>query len=131
MKPILSPAELFAKAQTAVTPTDRIALFRRVVTEFPQDKSAVQAAFMIGFTYAEELKDFPNARTSFQDFIRKYPKSDLVSSAHWMLDNMEHSVPPPEVGLPDSLTFESLPPKAPAPSSPGAKEPGSGSQRKP
>jgi peptidyl-prolyl cis-trans isomerase C len=113
MKPVLSPAELFAKAQTTGSPQDRIELFRRVVTEYPQDKSAVQASFMIGFTYAEELKDFPAARTAFQDFMRKYPKSDLVTSAHWMLDNMEHSVPPPEVGLPDTLTIESVPPKDP------------------
>jgi hypothetical protein len=113
MKPILSPAELFAKAQTEASPKERINLFQRVVTEYPRDKSAVQAAFMIGFTYAEELKDFPSARTAFQDFIRQYPKSDLVTSAHWMLDNMEHSVPPPEVGLPDSLSIETLPSQNP------------------
>lgn len=124
MKPILSPAELFAQAQTAAAPKERIELFQRVVTEFPQDKSAVQAAFMIGFTYAEELKDFPSARTAFQEFLRKYPKSDLVTSAHWMLDNMEHSVPPPEVGLPDSLTIESIPSQNPnlAPDTPGTKQ---------
>src|SRR5205085_6608114 len=68
MKPVLSPAELFAQAQTAAAPRERVELFRRVVTEYPNDKSAVQAAFMIGFTYAEELKDFASARTAFQDF---------------------------------------------------------------
>jgi hypothetical protein len=112
MKPILSPAELFAQAQTAAAPQERIELFKRVVNEYPQDKSAVQAAFMIGFTYAEELKDFPSARTAFQDFLRKYPKSDLVTSAHWMLDNMEHSVPPPGL-TPDSLTIETMPSQNP------------------
>jgi len=124
MKPMLSPAQLFAQAQTAVSPQDRIELFRRVVNEYPQDKSAVQAAFMIGFTYAEELKDFPAARAAFEDFIRKYPKSDLVSSAHWMLENMEHSVPPPEVGIPDSLTIETHP-------GPGTPPSSQGTQRKP
>ena len=112
MKPRLTPAELFTRAQAAVSPKERIELFEQVVMVYPQDKSAVQAAFMIGFTYAEELKDFPAARTAFQDFIRKYPKSDLVTSAHWMLDNMEHSVPPPGL-TPDSLTIESLPPQNP------------------
>jgi peptidyl-prolyl cis-trans isomerase C len=111
MKPILSPAQLFAKAQEAAAPQDRIELFKRVVDEFPNDKSAIQASFMIGFTYAEEMKDYPAARTAFQDFLRKYPKSDLVGSANWMLQNMEHSVPPPEVGQPDSLMFQSIPPK--------------------
>jgi peptidyl-prolyl cis-trans isomerase C len=109
MKPILSPAELFAKAQTTVLPKDRIELFQEVVTRFPKDKSAIQAEFMIGFTYAEDLKDYPAARAAFQGFIQKHPKSDLVASANWMLENMEHSVPPPEVGLPDTLRLETVP----------------------
>jgi peptidyl-prolyl cis-trans isomerase C len=111
MKPVLTPAQLFAKAQSASLARERIDLFRQVVTQYPKDKSAIQADFMIGFTYAEELKDYPAARTAFQEFIRKYPQSDLVASAHWMLENMEHSAPPQEVGPPDSLQFEIVPPK--------------------
>lgn len=108
MKPVLSPAQLFGKAQAASSPQERISLFKEVVTRYPNDKSAVQAAFMIGFTYAEEMSDFPAARAAFQDFLRKYPKSDLVASANWMLQNMEHSAPPPEVGVPDTLHFETI-----------------------
>jgi hypothetical protein len=113
MKPMRTPAQLFSSAQAAVRPQERIDLFREVVTRYPKDKSAVQADFMIGFTYAEELKDFPAARAAFQEFIRKYPKSDLVASANWMLENMEHSAPPPEVGMPDTLQLEIKPPKKP------------------
>jgi peptidyl-prolyl cis-trans isomerase C len=111
MKPVLSPAELFAKAQSAPLARDRIDLFRQVVTQYPKDKSAVQADFMIGFTYAEELKDYPAARTAFQEFIRRHPTSDLVASANWMLENMEHSAPPPELVPTDSLQIEFIPPK--------------------
>jgi hypothetical protein len=109
MKPLSSPAELFARAQAATSADERIELFREVTTKYPDDKSAIQAAFMIGFTYAEELKDFPAARTAFESFLRRYPKSDLVTSAKWMLENMEHSPPPPEVGIPDSLILEGGP----------------------
>jgi TolA-binding protein len=104
----LTPAQLFAKAQNAPQAKDRIDLFRQVVREYPNDKSAIQADFMIGFTYAEEMRDYPSARAAFQEFLRKYPKSDLVASANWMLENMEHSAPPPEVGMPDSLQFQIL-----------------------
>ncbi|HYQ89994.1 MAG TPA: peptidyl-prolyl cis-trans isomerase [Candidatus Binatia bacterium] len=107
MKPVLTPAQLFARAQNAPQAKDRIDLFRQVVRDYPNDKSAIQADFMIGFTFAEELRDYPSARAAFQEFLRKYPKSDLVASANWMLENMEHSAPPP--GLePDSLQFEIL-----------------------
>jgi len=72
------------------------------------------------------LKDFPAARIAFQDFMRKYPKSDLVASAQWMLQNMEHSVPPPEVGLPDSMTIET-----PTPRNQGTQPKPQGTQLKP
>ena len=62
---------------------------------------------MIGFTYAEELKNFTEARKAFQSFIEKYPQSDLVASAKWMIENMEHGVPPPSVGMPDTLFMKS------------------------
>ena len=122
MKPVLNPAQLFAQAQATDNPKERIELFRRVVAEYPQDKSAVQASFMIGFTYAEELKDFASARTAFQDFLKKYPSSDLVGSAHWMLDNMEHSVPPPGL-TPDSLRIDVIPPKNPLVPPPPSNKP--------
>jgi hypothetical protein len=116
MQPTLTPAELFGQAQTAASPKSRIDLFREVVTRYPEDKSAIQAAFMIGFTYAEEMRDYPAARAAFQDFLKKYPKSDLVDSAHWMLEHMENSAPPPGL-TPDSLTIEQVP----APDSPPGK----------
>jgi len=118
MEPILTPAQLFAQAQTASLGRDRIDLFRKVVERFPNDKSAVQASFMIGFTYAEELKDYPAARAAFEDFLRRYPKSDLVASANWMLQNMEHGVPPPQVGESDTLLIEGLPVQPPGPGTP-------------
>jgi peptidyl-prolyl cis-trans isomerase C len=106
MAPVATPAQLFASAQAAQSPQKRISIFQQVVSKYPNDKSAIQAAFMIGFTYAEELRDFPAARVAFEDFLKKYPKSDLVGSAKWMLENMEHSAPPPNIGVPDTLQFE-------------------------
>jgi len=108
MAPALKPADLFARAQATESPVERIALFQQVVREYPNDKSATQAAFMIGFTYAEEMKDYTQARKAFESFIAKYPQSDLVESAKWMIANMEHGVPPPSVGMPDTLYYKSI-----------------------
>jgi len=108
--PLKSAADLFAEAQAASGPQDRIELFRQVVSKYPKDKSAIQAAFMIGFTYAEELSDFTAARAAFEDFLRKYPDSDLVSSTKWMMENMES--PTPSLGTvapPDSLNGTIVP----------------------
>jgi outer membrane protein assembly factor BamD (BamD/ComL family) len=109
MAQALTPADLFARAQATENPRERIALFEQVLREYPADKSATQAAFMIGFTYAEEMKDFLGARKAFESFVSKYPHSDLVASAKWMIENMEHGVPPPSVGMPDTLYFKNGP----------------------
>ena len=44
---------------------------------------------MIGFTYAEELKDFVQARRTFDELEQKYPESTMIESAKWMRENME------------------------------------------
>lgn len=93
LSPVKTPQDLFQAAQSATSPQDRIKLYRDVVKSFPEDSVSVRAAFMIGFTYAEDLQDYNAARTAFQDFIQRYPKSDLVSSATWMMQNMDKPAP--------------------------------------
>ena len=107
--PPRSPAELFAQAQAEVSPRDRITLFERIISRFPDDKSAVQAAFMIGFTYSEELKDYAAARGAFEKFIREHPDSDLVPSAKWMIENMGTGATPPGIGKAGGGILEVVP----------------------
>lgn len=111
LDPAASPADLFQKAQAASSPEERIRLFRGIVARFPSDKSAIQAAFMIGFTYAEELSDRAAARQAFESFLKQYPQSDLAASAKWMLENMNNPNPPLGVGPPtDTLKVIPVPP---------------------
>jgi len=49
--------------------------------------------FMIGFVYAEELKDFTMADRTFNDVITKYPDTEMAQTARWMLDNLEKPLP--------------------------------------
>jgi peptidyl-prolyl cis-trans isomerase C len=103
IQPARTPQELFEHAQATLVAADRIELYRQLIARYPKERVSEQAAFMIGFTYAEEMNDYASARTAFQDFIRDHPQSDLVKSAQWMLDNMEKpgpeldgdDVPPP------------------------------------
>ena len=43
---------------------------------------------MIGFVYSEDFKDLVQARRTFDELISKYPQSDMIESAKWMIDNM-------------------------------------------
>jgi peptidyl-prolyl cis-trans isomerase C len=88
LTPQKTPEDYFKEAQAAVTPLQRIELYKMIAKRFPNEKVTVQAQFMIGFTYAEEMGEYDLARGAFQEFLRLHPDSDLAGSAKWMLDNM-------------------------------------------
>ena len=101
--------EMFKDAQERSTPEDRVAGYRQLLTDYPTSDVSPQAAFMIGFTYSEELKNYDEAERAFRSLLAHYPKSELAASAQWMVDHMRTEEAPAFVqSAADSL-------KAPAP----------------
>lgn len=98
VKETRTPEELWEMAQMEDDPYGRIHYYRKLVEYYPDNQYAPQALFMIGFVYAEEMKDYTMARRSFDELIKEYPDSEVVESARWMIENM--STPHPK--------FESL-----------------------
>jgi len=95
LTPEKTAADLFKEAQAAATPLQRIDLYRTLIKRFPTDKVSIQAQFMIGFTYAEEMHEYDLAKEEFQKFLKEHGDSDLAGSAKWMMDNMDK--PPPNL----------------------------------
>jgi peptidyl-prolyl cis-trans isomerase C len=91
---------LFDKAQETEDPAARLRIYEQIVTQHPDTQYAAQAQFMIGFIYAEELKDKERARAALTTLIARYPSSELVDSARFMLNNMEAETPKFEDGAP-------------------------------
>jgi EpsD family peptidyl-prolyl cis-trans isomerase len=87
------PEELFNFAQNSTDPRQRINAFQEIVDKFPQDKYAPQAMFMIGFVYAEELRDLVSAEQTFTRLIEKYPASEMAQTAKWMTENLDKPLP--------------------------------------
>ncbi len=86
--------DLFRLAQDTQDVKTRLALYARVVTEYPAHELAAQAQFMIGFVNSEELHAYEDAEAAFEKMIKLYPKSDLVDDAEWMLKNMRNPQAP-------------------------------------
>jgi peptidyl-prolyl cis-trans isomerase C len=84
-----TPEELWEMAQIEPDARTRIQFYRDIVNLYPNHKNAPEALFMIGFTYAEELTDYVQARRVFNELERTYPNSEIVESAKWMKENME------------------------------------------
>lgn len=93
LTPARSAQDFFKEAQAAATPMQRIELYRDLVTRYPDDPVSAQAAFMVGFTYAEDLGQYDEAKAEFHKFIAKYPHHELANSAKWMLENMDKPAP--------------------------------------
>ncbi len=93
LSPGKTAEDFFKEAQAAVTPLERIDLYRSLIQRYPQERVSIQAQFMIGFTYAEELGEYELARDEFEKFLKEHPDSDLAGSAKWMIDNMEKPAP--------------------------------------
>jgi hypothetical protein len=117
LAPNKTASDMFKEAQAATTPLQRIELYRKLVKEFPDDSVSVQARFMIGFTYAEELNEYDSARKEFETFIQKYGDTELGASAKWMLENMEKPAPPLEDDDTGKGSGKNQAPPPPAPKS--------------
>jgi len=93
-----SEEELFTLAQETDDPLTRLNYYSELVFNYPEGEHAAEAQFMIGFIHAEELENYPAARNAFERMKSRYPGSELVDSADWMLENMGEGNPPFEEG---------------------------------
>lgn len=88
----LSEDDLFRSAASEKRPDMKIRIYEMVRQEHPQGERSVQALFMIGFTYADDLKDHGKARGAFRQILDNHPDHELAASARWMIDNMEQGL---------------------------------------
>jgi len=86
--------ELFTVAQQTADPMERLGLYAELVATYPEGEHADEAQFMIGFIQSEELKNHAAAKNAFERLLEKYPQSELIDSAKWMIENMGKEAPP-------------------------------------
>jgi parvulin-like peptidyl-prolyl isomerase len=86
---------LFQRAQESKEWQERLDLYNEFRAKFPDHARNCEALFMIGFIYAEELKDYAKAQDSFNQLMKDYPDCNLAKDAKYMLDNLGVQQPPP------------------------------------
>jgi len=93
LKTTRTPEELWEIAQIEDDPNKRIEYYLKLASLYPDHRYAPEALFMVGFIYSEELKDIVQARRVFERLVERYPDSDVVESARWMMKNMNKPHP--------------------------------------
>ncbi len=68
---------------------DCIKSYRFLMTQYPKISISREALFTIGEVYRQDLEDPVEARKTFQEFIKTYPKSDKVDEAREQLKQLD------------------------------------------
>lgn len=58
--------------------------------EYPGSKYRVKALFLTGQIYKDDLNDSAQARTTFQEYLKRYPRSQLAAAAREALAEIDH-----------------------------------------
>ena len=66
--------------------------YQEIVKRFPRSPQAPQCQFMIGYLYANHMKNMDMAKNAYATFIRNYPEHELVKDAQWELDHLGKDV---------------------------------------
>ena len=96
--------DLFKAAQAIGPAAERVVAYQKLLDQYPNSDVSAQSQFMIGFINSEELKNFDEAyavepvystlgtideaEKAFRLVLARYPKSELATSAKWMVDHM-------------------------------------------
>lgn len=89
-----APEFLFKAAQRSSIinkSKDGIIDFDKLIKNYPKSKFCEQALFSIAFSYENNLNDFVNARKYYEEFLQKYPNSDLAEDAKLSIENLGKS----------------------------------------
>jgi peptidyl-prolyl cis-trans isomerase C len=89
-----TPEALFAMASEESDSRKKIEYYQEFLDTYPDNDRAYEAKFMIGFTLAEDIKDYDQADKVFKEFLAEYPENDLSDDANWMLENMRSGAQP-------------------------------------
>lgn len=93
-----SEEDLFTKAKKAQETKDftqAIDIYKSVVEFYPAGDRADEAQFMVGFLYANDVKDTVKAREAYQTFLDKFSAtsdSGMILSAKWEIANLGRDV---------------------------------------
>lgn len=87
----LNEQEYYTAARDAYTKENfelAIQNFKAITEHYPQGERAAEAAFMLGFINANDLKKLDEAKKYYTEFIEKYPDHELADDAQYELETL-------------------------------------------
>jgi TolA-binding protein len=69
-------------------PKQTAAIYQKVYNSYPTFSKAPEALFMLGFTFDEDLGDLEKARSTYNDFLFKFPNHSFADDTQMLLENL-------------------------------------------
>jgi TolA-binding protein len=69
-------------------PVQTALIYQKVYNSYPSFSKAPEALFMLGFTFDEDLGDLEKARTTYNDFLSKFPNHSFADDTQMLLENL-------------------------------------------
>ena len=63
-----------------------------MIKDYPDSEFVGRARFMIGFIYANNLKNYELAKQYYNEFIELHPENELTESVKWELEHLGQDV---------------------------------------
>jgi TolA-binding protein len=83
-------------AKTIGEPNTALRFYYNVAEKLPTHPKAPTALFMMGFIYENDLKDMEKAKSTYEEFLKRYPNDpDYVDDAQNALQFL--GIPPEEI----------------------------------
>ncbi|MFA6456033.1 MAG: tetratricopeptide repeat protein [Bacteroidota bacterium] len=73
-------------------PREALDNYKVFIEKYPDLQPAAVSLFLVGFIYGNNLRMIDSARWYYEDFLKKYPKHDLVPSVKLELESLGKSV---------------------------------------
>lgn len=71
---------------------EAIKVYQKLLKDFSGSDYCPKAQFMIGFIYANEIKDFEKAKEAYQKFVKNYPDHDMAKDAEWEIEHLGRDI---------------------------------------
>ena len=86
----LSAEQIFARAMALPDSENKIDMFMLVVSEYPASDRVDDALFMAAQVYLDLWGDSRSAARCLTELTEKFPESELVDDARYMLENLDN-----------------------------------------
>jgi len=70
---------------------EAVSVYSKIVSDYPNFDKVPHSLFLKGFSHENDLKNLPQAKGSYEEFLQRFPQHELADDVQFSLDNLGKS----------------------------------------